>query len=346
MAAGQHTLREIMSQPEVWSHAIDAFAAKRSSVSSLLNSADFDQIIVTGCGSTYYLALTASRLLRRAGVDALACPASELLLHPYSICPAGRRYLLLTVSRSGTTTETVRAQQIFKSVSGGAVVTVTCDSGSPLAQEADLAIAIYEAQEESVAQTRSFCSMAVVLQLLAATLAGHDLGDAERLPVDCRKLMENHAVLAQSLGENRAINKFFFLGSDALYGIACEAMLKMKEMSLAYSEAFHTLEFRHGPMSMVGADSLVIGLITPASSRHEIRVLQEMADMGATILAIGQTPTDMEYHVALPADLPTWSTPILYLPVLQLLAYHRAIFNGCDPDQPAHLSAVIALDDI
>ena len=176
MAAGQHTLREIMSQPEVWSHAIDAFAAKRSSVSSLLNAADFDQIIVTGCGSTYYLALTASRLLRRAGVDALVCPASELLLYPDAICPAGRRYLLLTVSRSGTTTETVRAQQIFKSVSGGAVVTVTCDSSSPLAQEADLAIAINEAQEESVAQTRSFSSMAVVLQLLAAALAGHDLG--------------------------------------------------------------------------------------------------------------------------------------------------------------------------
>ena len=78
------------------------------------------------------------------------------------------------------------------------------------------------------------------------------------------------------LGENRAINKFFFLGSDALYGIACEAMLKMKEMSLAYSEAYHTLEFRHGPMSMVdGADSLVIGLITSACSwSGDSRVLQ------------------------------------------------------------------------
>ena len=123
-------------------------------------------------------------------------------------------------------------------------------------------------------------------------------------------------------------------------------MLKMKEMSLAYSEAYHTLEFRHGPMSMVGEDSLVIGLVSPRAARHEIRVLNEMAAMGARVLAVGATPATAHDQVMLPADLPSWCMPVLYLPALQLLAYHRAIFNGCDPDQPQHLSAVISLDDI
>ena len=152
--------------------------------------------------------------------------------------------------------------------------------------------------------------------------------------------------LAQTLGEDGAISKFFFLGSGALYGIACEAMLKMKEMSLSYSEAYHTLEFRHGPMSMVGADSLVIGLISPGAARHEGRVLQEMAALGATVLAIGPELGGFQHQVDLPADLPAWSMPVLYLPALQLLAYRRAIYNGCDPDQPHQLSAVISLDDI
>ena len=155
-------------------------------------------------------------------------------------------------------------------------------------------------------------------------------------------------VAQSSLGEDGAIQKFFFLGSDALYGIACEAMLKMKEMSLSYSEAYHTLEFRHGPMSMVGEDSLVIGLISPDAARQEQRVLQEMAEMGATVLAIGQNCASPSPHHsgACRPDLPAWSTPVLYLPVLQLLAYHRAIFNGCDPDNPQQLTAVVSLDDI
>ena len=260
MADGQHTLNEIMSQPDVWEEALAAFDPQNPLLQSWLETRAFDHVIVTGCGSTYYLALTAARLLRQAGCHALACPASELLLHPDSITLPQRRYLLLTISRSGTTSETVRAQQIFRDRSGGPVLTVTCDSASPLARAADLAIAIDAAQEVSIAQTRSFSSMLVIVQQLAALIAHHDLAPSLQLPALCQRLLERHRDLAQSLGEDGDITKFFFLGSDALYGIACEAMLKMKEMSLSYSEAYHSLEFRHGPMSMVGADSLVIGL--------------------------------------------------------------------------------------
>lgn len=345
MPAGRHTLREIMSQPDVWVEALAAFNPRDPLLQSWLESGAFDHVIVTGCGSTYYLALTAARLLRQAGCHALACPASELL-HSDSICIPSQRYLLLCLSRSGTTTETLRAQQQFKAKVRGPVVTVTCDSGSPLASESDLVIAIDAAQEASVAQTRSFSSMAVVIQQMAGHLAGNNLGDSRPLPDVCRRLLESHADMARSLGENSAITKFFFLGSGALYGIACEAMLKMKEMSLAYSEAYHTLEFRHGPMSMAGDDSLVIGLISPGAARQEIRVLDEMADMGAKVLAIGQAHIENHQSVRLPADLPPWRAPVLYLPALQMLAYHRAILNGCDPDRPQNLSAVISLDDI
>ena len=346
MARGRHTLREIMSQPDVWVEALAAFDAKDSPLQSWLASGAFDQVIVTGCGSTYYLALTAARLLRGAGRHALACPASELLLHWRSICIPGQRYLLLCLSRSGATTETVRAQQLFKARVGGLTLAVSCDSGSPLARASDFVVAIDAAQEASVAQTRSFSSMLVALQQLVAAVAGHDLSASRALPALCRDLLERYGGLARSLAEDAAIAKFFFLGGDALYGIACEAMLKMKEMSLAYSEAYHTLEFRHGPMSMVGGDSLVIGLISPRAAPQEIRVLQEMAALGARVLAIGQAPTGLRHDMLLPADLPAWCMPALYLPALQLLAYHRAIGNGRDPDQPQNLSAVISLDDI
>ena len=345
MPSGQHTLREILSQPAAWSAALRAFEERRAEMLDLWAAAEFDQVIVTGCGSTYYLSLAAAQLLRQSGVDAQAVPASELLLRPAAVCLPGVRYLLLTISRSGTTTETVRAQENF-ALAGGTVICISCDSGSPLAQSADLAIAIDAAQERSVAQTRSFSSMLVLVQLLAGALGAQAAFPYAGLPDSCGALLDACAGLMQSLGGAGGLDAFFFLGAGALYGIACEAMLKMKEMSLAHSEAFHPLEFRHGPMSLVGADSLVIGLVSPATAQHELRVLQEMQDMGATVLVISQSRSEFEHHISLPADLPASYAPALHLPPLQLLAYWRAQKNGCDPDQPQHLSAVISLDDM
>ena len=178
MSKGQHTRQEIISQPRVWADALAVFAAKESAFARLIADADPDHVVVTGCGSTHYLALTAARLLRRAGIDAQAHPASEVLLFPDSIFLDGCKYALITVSRSGTTTETLRAQEAFKAKCDGPVITVTCDSGSPLALDADLAFAINSASEKSVAQTRSFSSMCVVLQQMAAALAGHERGSS------------------------------------------------------------------------------------------------------------------------------------------------------------------------
>ena len=346
MNKGQHTRREIMSQPQVWPQALAAFARQQSAFIDLIAATDFDRVLVSGCGSTYYLSMVAARLLCRSGLDASAYPASELLFYPDSIYLPQQQYLLITVSRSGATSETVQAQVNFKAAVGGKVITVTCDSASPLAQTADLTFAIDAAQEESIAQTRSFSSMALVLQQMAAALASRDLSSSARLPAVCQALLADHADLVKALGFDDSISKFFFLGADALYGLACEAMLKMKEMSRAYSEAFHVMEFRHGPMSMAAADSLVIGLISPDSAAHDLKALQEMQAVGASILAIAQSETDFRHHIALPADLPAWNTAILYLPLLQLLAYHRAMFKGQNPDRPHNLSAVISLDGI
>lgn len=346
MNAGQHTRQEIISQPRVWADALEAFAEKESDFKRLFSGVAPDHIVVTGCGSTYYLSLTAARLLRRAGLEAHAYPASELLLFPESIFLDGRTYVLITVSRSGATTETLRAGAAFKSRIGGPVVAVTCDSGSPLALAADLAFAIDSAGENSVAQTRSFSSMCLVLQQMAATFAGHERTSSARLPAQCQQLLDSFDDLAETLGADPGIDRFFFLGADMLYGIACEAMLKMKEMSLSYSEAFHTLEFRHGPMSMVAENALVVGLISAESARQELQVLLEMRRMGAGTLSVGSLATDSPRHIALPADLPIWNSPILYLPVLQLLAYHRALHNGQNPDQPHNLSAVVSLEDL
>jgi glucosamine--fructose-6-phosphate aminotransferase (isomerizing) len=228
----------------------------------------------------------------------------------------------------------------FRQLDGQAVWGITCYPESTIAQETDLALLAQAAQEQSVAQTRSFASMLVLAQTLAATVAGKDTAPLAALPALGASLLEQSASRAESLGRRGDLERFFFLGSGRLYGLANEAMLKMKEMSLSHSEAFHFLEFRHGPKSMVNARSLVIGLLSPRANTHEEHVVDEMAALGAQTLTLGPT----SQQIRLDDQLPAWATPVLYLPPLQLLAYHRAMAKGLDPDNPRHLEAVVSLD--
>ena len=95
---------------------------------------------------------------------------------------------------------------------------------------------------------------------------------------------------AHDLGANLALDRFYFLGSGIRYGLACEANLKMKEMTLTHSEAFHFLEFRHGPMSMVNSETAVIGLLSDANRVHEMAVLERNEGASAPPPSASQKP--------------------------------------------------------
>jgi glucosamine--fructose-6-phosphate aminotransferase (isomerizing) len=174
-------------------------------------------------------------------------------------------------------------------------------------------------------------------------------GFENTLTIAAKQLIDTYAPLASELGRDTFLQRFFFLGSGPLYGIASEAMLKMKEISLSYSEAYHFLEFRHGPKSMVDDQSLVIGLLSEQAQDHELAVLREMKNLGARTIILVESPNNQieqagDNVIALASGLPSgWRDP-LYLPFLQLLALQRALAKGLDPDKPANLDPVVILD--
>lgn len=345
---GEHTYSEITSQPEAWSATVASFANLEPKLQAAwwgeLRPA---QIVVTGCGSTYYLAQTAARLLQAATARPVqAVPASELVFHVDDIVPDPPNALLLAVSRSGTTTETLEAVRRFKSRRGGAVWAVTCYPDSALAQRADLVFPTDAAQEESVAQTRSFTSMLVMCQTIAAALSRTLWNDMGVLADHARFLLRDTQPLMAQLAADWPYERVYFLASGAQYGIASEAMLKMTEMSLTPSQAFHFMEFRHGPMSMAGPETLIVGLLSHAGYPHEGQVLQEMTNLGAATLALNPTGYEIPatWTITMPDSLLPNALPALYLPPLQLLAYFRAREKGLDPDNPRNLTAVIELD--
>jgi glucosamine--fructose-6-phosphate aminotransferase (isomerizing) len=182
-----------------------------------------------------------------------------------------------------------------------------------------------------------------------AALAGGQVEYVDKLavlPSLGERLIQNNQPLAQSLGEDLDLSQVFFLGSGPRYGLANETMLKLKEMSLTTSEAYHFLEFRHGPKSMVDERTLVVGLLSDAAREAEAAVLREMKDLGATVLALAEAGDGLDWAdhvVCFEADLPELARLPLYLPVLQLLAYYRSVGKGLNPDAPRHLDAVVQL---
>jgi glucosamine--fructose-6-phosphate aminotransferase (isomerizing) len=346
MELGSHTRAEIFSQPEAWADALAIVELAKNALIQI-GKKDYEQTIFIGCGSTYYLSLAAAVLYQElTGRIARAVPSGELLLNQQAYLPPNGNFnnqtLLVAVSRSGSTTETVRAVEQFKHQKYGSVIAVTNYGDQPLAKLAEITLVIEKGQEESVAQTRSFASMFVAATALSALLAGREdlRATMSKLPEVGARLISRYEDLSIHLGQNLEFDRFYFLGSGLRYGLACEVNLKMKEMTLTHSEPFHFLEFRHGPMSMVNEKAVIAGMLSEKNRGHERAVLDEMNAKGGTILALAESDADVVFASGIPESV----HGVLYLPILQLMAFHRSLAKGLDPDRPNNLTAVVKLD--
>ena len=330
------TYKEIKSQTDAWAQAVEL-----ASASNMPTAGDYEQVVFTGCGSTYYLSLAAAALFQElTGCAARAVPAGELVLNSKTVL-TDQKTLLVAISRSGTTSETLKAVKNFKGEKRGDVVVIS-NYREALSGLADVNLVIDKGQEESVAQTRAFASMYVAASELCARMAGRaDLvEDMQRLPEIGNSIIGNYESFAKEIGENLDVDRFYFLGSGIRHGLACEANLKMKEMTLTHSEAFHFLEFRHGPMSMVNQNAVVLGMLSDLNRAHEAKVLSEMKKLGGTVIGLGEQEADIQLKSGIPESV----RGVLYLPVLQLMAFYRSVAKGLNPDRPNHLSAVVQLD--
>lgn len=341
MVNGYFTKQEIFSQPEAWTAALNILNSHQQSVRHLVINHHFDEIIFTGCGSTYYLALAAASLAQlMTGFLCRAFPASELWLYPRSSF-VGRKSLLVAISRSGETTETLQACENFLKNERGVLLTLSCYEQMPLAQMGTVNIVLPSGQEQSVAQTRAFSTLYLSSIGLACLWANRtDLYDSlALLPEVAAQLLDQEVGLARNVGSDTSIDRFYWLGSGPRYGLAAELSLKMKEMSLSHSEPFHFLEFRHGPKSMLTPSSLVIGLQSSINHKHESAVLVDIKSLGGRVIGIAESDASFEFNSGLDESIRN----VLYLPVGQLIAYERSISKGLNPDKPHNLDTVVKL---
>lgn len=348
--AGANTLSEIFSEPETWKKclaALDGTGELRSLRG--LRPSDEEWIFV-GCGSSYYLALIAAATWSLlTGETTRAIPASDILLFP-KLLPRVCRPIL--ISRSGRTSEIIEAGKYLRQQNQIAELAITCGTGTPIEQVAAHVIRLPQADEKSTVMTRSFTSMLLALQLLAAERIGHSefANGIRRLPAMVEPGMRESDATIRALTETQVFADYVFLGQGPFYGVAQEAMLKVKEMSCSYAQCFHTLEFRHGPKAIVSPETLVTFFLSESGFESEVSVLQEIKDLGATTLVItndadaaGRESAD--YLIELSLDVPEAARAAAAVIPGQLLGFHTGIHKGFDPDNPRHLSRVVMLQN-
>jgi glucosamine--fructose-6-phosphate aminotransferase (isomerizing) len=350
MGQGTYSWNEIVSQGESWAGALRAVGAQRAALIQWLAGARARGLIFIGCGSTHYLSIFAANWFQeRTGWRCRGLPSSELLWQGDAWLTPGERPAIVALSRSGETSETILTVEHLAQL-GCPTLTIGCYADTPLARAAGVTVAIPEGQEESYAQTRSFAGMLVAVQALGA-LASGDLrlpAELEALPTQAASIISRSMPLAQAYGADETIKRITYLGSGPFYGLANEATVKMKEMSLSLAEAYQFMEFRHGPMSLVDCEHLIVALISDAMRGYEIGVLADLKARGARVLAIANGTAGLAAVADDCFDLQTGSPSrarsVLYLPMLQLLAYYRAMGRGLNPDRPRNVVMAIRLE--
>lgn len=296
------------------------------------------RIVLTGAGSSYYIAQVAASTMRLAcGLPAEAQPLSEVLLRPAAVS-AGAPLAdqpLIVISRSGTTTEALEVLKAARA-RGQWTMAVTCRPEAPMAGLADAALAVPEADEDAIVMTRSFAALATLLMRLGARLGDAVFAaDLDAMPARWPELAPwvDRAFVLAAAGPSRLV----VLGGGAAYGLANEAVLKATETGQLPASAFHPFEFRHGPISVCEPGVLVVGILGGEHEAAERRVLDESAALGATVLALGSEGPA--------ADLGEMARLPLVLHVLQALAFGIAVGRGRDLEAPRHLGHVVVIAD-
>ncbi|MBY5791704.1 SIS domain-containing protein [Rhizobium leguminosarum bv. viciae] len=313
------TEKVIFEQFPYWEKAIE------------LNSADdgAELLVFVGCGTSFNLALSLAAYANMAGRKAIAVPGAEWQNRPSAFWPEWRNTHVVALSRSGETTETVAAAKASRAA-GAFVTAITVEPESSLAKNCDRMIAAETHPDEGIVMTVSASLMVLLgLQMIGQKVPASVVNSARQLA---------SALDAALPGIIADRSHFVFLGGGPLFGIALEGALKLMEMSQIMTQAFHPLEYRHGPISLVDAKTVAVMLYSSDQREAETKLVGELREKGAVVIGVGG-PGDLELAVDVDLSL----AGLVVLPALQVLGERAAQARQIDTVSPRHLTKVVTL---
>jgi glucosamine--fructose-6-phosphate aminotransferase (isomerizing) len=348
---GEHTLQEILSQPRIWSETETQLHESRL----LENFAELfsprSPWLFVGCGSSYYLSrLIAALWAKHFYIPATGVPASELLFAPEEILRRRGAEQVVLMSRSGETTEVLRAAELLQKHPAVQTLGVTCNPQSPLVNLCTHAFKLTWADEKSTVMTRSFTAILLAFQRLGLQFVGDNQfsGALDRLPQRGQEWLDFQAKRIQQFAATRKVDDYVFLGQGVHYWLAQEAGLKVTEMSSSYAQVYHSLEFRHGPRSIAGRNTLITFFISETAAEEETLLVKELKELGAAICVIVNRATpDLKKHsdllIELSLDGPEFARYAVTAIPAHLMGTSIGLRKGLNPDAPKNLTRAVVL---
>ncbi len=352
--------KEIAEQPIVLADAIKHYCrGGRINLPEGMEFGSLDRLTLVACGTAFYACMTAKYWFE--SLAGLPCDVDIASEFRYREPPMSENSFALFVSQSGETADTLAALRYAKD-KVSKIVSVVNVATSSIARESDVAMPTLAGVEVGVASTKAFtCQLSVLL--LLALKAGHDRGriDDKALAAHLKSLSALPGLMNQTLGQEPSISVMaaavaeaqdvLFLGRGAMFPLALEGALKLKEISYIHAEGYASGELKHGPIALIDKNVPVV-VLAPRDALFDKTVsnMQEVMARHAKVILITDAAGAEE------AGLGTWKTltlpavddpilaPILYALPVQLLAYHAAIAKGTDVDQPRNLAKSVTVE--
>jgi glucosamine--fructose-6-phosphate aminotransferase (isomerizing) len=346
--------KEIITQELAWQEAVDETLRQKQQIFEFFQNLKPFNVVFAGCTSPYYGGLISSSFWQsELKLQAKAAPSSELILFPDRYYDASiSKPVLIALSRSGKTTETIWAMEKFEKQFPGRSVLIGCaNPEGPLAKLSSLKTFLIKSDEETIPQTRSLSAMMLSSMLMGAIVAKNELAIKmlSESPSIVKGIIEKADKKTEVLFENKTYRNIFILGSGPLYGLTNEIALKCMEMSNMDTFGYQFLESRHGPRSLIDENTLVVGFYSHGGKKYEAQVMRELTEKhGATTLAVvpeeGWDTGPVSSTIAVNSSWPDTMLALPYLPVGQLVAYYCAMSKDLNPDVARNHTAYVEIE--
>ena len=335
---------EIREQPEVLARLLASQGEAARRIAAEIERRDVRSIYIAARGSSDNAALY-GKYLWGAMVGLPVALATPSLFTLYGTPPRLGDTLVVGISQSGQSPDIVSVVEEGRD-QGALTLAITNDTGSPLAESADLVLDTMAGPEKAIAASKTYTAqLTAIAMLCSGSEAGRERrGELARLPDLMHAALAVEGEIGAAANRFRAMDRCVVLGRGFNYSTAYEWSLKLKETTYVVAEPYSSADFQHGPVALV-ADGFPVLAVAPRDRvLDDVRaLLARLSDLEADLFVMSNDRRVLDLgasRVRLPDDLPAWLSPVVAVVPAQLFCYHLARAKGHDPDSPRQLRKV------
>jgi glucosamine--fructose-6-phosphate aminotransferase (isomerizing) len=359
-----YMLKEIHEQPRAVAQTLEERVAGGKLLEAAFGPAAqavfarTEAVRIVACGTSFHAALVAKYFIEQ--ICRLPCWVEIASEYRYRNPVVPKTTLFVSVSQSGETADTLAALRLAKQAGYLSQLAICNAPESSLVRDSELVMLTRAGPEIGVASTKAFTTQLAALDMLVVALAKFHSADAERERGLVQRLLGIPSLIESTLALDGTIRKLaerfadkhhaLFLGRGAMYPIAMEGALKLKEISYIHAEAYPAGELKHGPLALVDEDMPVIAVAPNNDLLEKLKSnLQEVRARGGELYVFADPDSGFEssdgvHVIKMPRHVSYFQAPAVYTVPLQLLAYHCAILKGTDVDQPRNLAKSVTVE--